>query len=400
MIIESRTFKRLKSEELRKKVEQNQSFILFGPRQTGKSTLLEWLFDLFPQEKQLRYYLQLPGQRTRIEEDPEIILREVESKHRSEPISLFIDEIQKIPKVMDLLQFLIDKKKVVLAACGSSARKLRTLGANWLPGRVHLEHLYPLTWQECGLLEQKKPLEEILLFGTLPGILSKENLEEREKDLSAYTHLYLEEEIRLEAVVRNLPRFTKFLRLAALESGTAPNHSKVGSQVGVSHTTIREYFQILEDTLITHRLDAFGSSRDQVLRTPKYYFFDLGVRNAAAGIGHAQGLLPLQMGTLFEHFVILEMIANFQTNAKFSHWRTKQGDEVDLVIEKGRQRMALEIKATDKPNPEDFKGLNAFAKKYGCRGTALICQIPRLQKFTSHLAIPWLEAVSYVENHI
>lgn len=394
------TFKRLKLAELKKKIEQNQSFILFGPRQTGKSTLLEELFSLFPQERQLRYYFQLPSQRGRIEEDPEIILREVAAKRLGEPLYLLIDEIQKIPKVMDVLQFLIDKKKVVLAACGSSARKLKTLGTNWLPGRVHLEHLYPLTWEECGLLDREKTMEEMLLFGALPGILSKSNLEDREIDLVSYTHLYLEEEIRLEAIVRNLPRFTKFLRLAALESGSSPNHSKIGARIGVSHTTIREYFQILEDTLITHRLDVFGSSRNQILRPPKYYFFDLGVRNAAAGIGHAQGLLPLQIGILFEHFVILEMIANFQADVKFFYWRTKQGDEVDLVIEKGRQRIALEIKATDKPKLEDFKGLNAFAKKYDCRETALICQIPRLQKFRPHLAIPWSEATTYVANHI
>ncbi|MDO8494629.1 MAG: AAA family ATPase, partial [Deltaproteobacteria bacterium] len=389
------SFIRKNQGELKEKIEKNQSFILFGPRQTGKSTLLEGIFAQLPKNNQLRYYFQLPHQRSKIEEDPEVILREVDAKSEGKPVYLLIDEIQKIPKITDLLQFLIDKKKIVLAACGSSARKLKTMGTNWLPGRIHLEHLYPLTWEECGLLNRKKSLEEILLFGSLPGILSKSLLEDREKDLASYSHLYLEEEIRMEAVVRNLPRFTKFLTLAALESGTFPNHSKIGSQVGVSHTTIREYFQILEDTLIIHRLNAFGTSRDDTLRAPKYYFFDLGVRNAAAGIGHHQGLLPLQMGILFEHFVILEMIANFQPQVKFSHWRTKKGEEVDLIIEKGSKKIAVEIKATKKPQKEDLKGLEAFSKKYHCKNTLLVCQIEQPQKFDSHLALPWQELSSH-----
>ena len=394
------TFKREKTTPLTTKINKNQSFILLGPRQTGKSTLLEGLFGHIPPDRQLRYFFQLPQERARIEEDPETILREVEAKRINQPLPLFIDEVQKNPKVMDVLQYLIDKKKIVLAACGSSARKLRTLGANWLPGRVHLEHLYPLTWSESGLLQGERSLEESLLFGSLPGILSKEYPGEREKDLASYSHLYLEEEIRLEAVVRNLPRFSKFLRLAALESGTAPNFSKIGAQIGVSHTTVREYFQILEDTLIIHRLDAFGTRRDQVLTTSKYYFFDLGVRNASAQIGHSRGLLPLQMGVLFEHFVILEAIAEFQEEAQLNQWRTQKGMEVDLIISKGEKKMAVEIKATNKPSPGDFHGLESFSKKYRCHKTIVVCQIPRPQKFGTHWALPWREFVPFIKAEL
>lgn len=274
---------------------KGRSFILFGPRQTGKSTLLEDIFTELPKEQVLRYYFQLPSERDRIESDPEVILREVEAKGSNNPVYLFIDEIQKIPQIMDVLQFLIDKKKAVLGATGSSARKMKNFGTNWLPGRVNIEHLYPLTWEETNLLNNQRDLQNTLCFGALPGILAEKDLAAREQTLFDYTSLYLDEEIRMEALTRNIPRFSKFLRLAALESGTSPNFSKIGGIIGLTHPTIREYFQILDDTLITHRLDAFGSSRDAVLRSSRYYFFDIGVRNAAAGIGCNKGVLTLQL---------------------------------------------------------------------------------------------------------
>lgn len=386
---ESTNFNRLVTLRLKKTLSSGHSFLLFGPRQTGKSTLLEGIFAQFPSAQVLKYYFQLPSEQLRIESDPEILLREVEALGSPKPIYLFIDEIQKVPKVMDVLQFLIDKKKAVVAASGSSARKMRTLGTNWLPGRIQLEHLTPLTWGETEW--HPRELSQILRYGSLPGILSQSDLAQRESSLTAYTHLYLEEEIRLEATVRNIPRFAKFLRLAALESGTAPNLSKIGGRVGLSHTTIREYFQILEDSLIIHRLPAFGGSRDAVLRTPKYYFFDIGVRNAASGIGHSEGILTLQIGTLFEHFIILEVIALSQGRARLFYWRTKQGQEVDLIVEHNDRRIAIEIKATERPNLDDFDGLETFRKKCRCDHSYLVCQISRPQRFGAIEAIPWWE---------
>ncbi|OGB86829.1 hypothetical protein A3H38_01740 [candidate division WOR-1 bacterium RIFCSPLOWO2_02_FULL_46_20] len=393
MIIESVTFKRSKREKLLKLLLAGRSFILFGPRQTGKSTLLEDIFAELPKERTLRYYFQLPSERERIESDPEIILREVEAKGNKEPAYLFIDEIQKIPRVMDVLQFLIDKGKVVLGATGSSARKMKNFGTNWLPGRVHIEHLYPLTWDESALLKFPVNITANLLYGALPGILAEKDLITREESLFDYTSLYLDEEIRMEALTRNIPRFSKFLRLAALESGSAPNFSKIGGVVGLTHPTIREYFQILEDTLIIHRLDAYGSSRDAVLRSARYYFFDIGVRNAAAGIGCGKGILPLQIGLLFEHFVVLEIMARLkhQPGTELFYWRTKQGEEVDLIIKKGSRLIALEIKATAKPSTQDLSGLETFCRKHSGAEAYLICQTPRPQKLRHILAIPWFE---------
>ncbi|MBI2066606.1 MAG: ATP-binding protein [Deltaproteobacteria bacterium] len=390
-LYETTTFNRLSHRIIYDKIKKLQSVVLFGPRQTGKSTLLEGIFSELPSGNQIRIYFQLPSERQRFDEEPELLIREVDAKKGGGPLFVYIDEIQKVPKILEVLQFLIDKKKIVLAASGSSARKMKKIGTNWLPGRIHLEHLYPLSWRESRVLEAAVPLEELLLYGSMPGILAKRDLRAREEDLAAYAHLYLEEEIRSEALIRDLPRFTKFLRLAALESGSSPNYSKIGSQIGVSHTTIREYFQILEDSLIIHRLDAFGSSRDQVLRRSRYYFFDMGVRNAAAQLGHSSGLLPLQRGLLFEHFVLLEVVSQLKYKSGLSFWRTKQGQEVDLVIEKDNRCIALEIKATRTPSRGDLKGLEAFSKKYRSSETLLVCQVIRPQKFGSHVAIPWQE---------
>lgn len=395
MQIETITFQRTLTPRLTQILKAGNSFILFGPRQTGKTTLLEGIFSKLLDRPSLRYYFQLPSQRESVETDPEVILREAEALRSPKPVYLFIDEIQKFPQVMDVLQFLIDQKKVVLAATGSSARKMKKLGANWLPGRIRLEHLYPLTWEET---KNRVSLPEILSFGSLPGILSEKTGEQREQNLSAYAHLYLDEEIRMEALVRNVPRFTQFLRLAALESGSSPNFSKIGNQVGLSHTTIREYFQILEDTLITHRLNSFGSKRDAVLRTPKYYFFDIGVRNAAAQIGHSPGILNLQGGLLFEHFVILEAIARWKHEVNLFYWRTKKGEEVDLVLQYQNRLIPLEIKNTKKPSNRDFEGLTAFHRKYKNKVGYLVCQVDRAQKFGPFFAIPWTELKTIEEN--
>lgn len=394
VLTESTTFNRNNALELKAKLDQGQSFLLFGPRQTGKTTILETLFDQIPPAQQLRYYLQLPATRSALEADPDSLARAVAAAPQK-PVYLFIDEIQKVPAVMDVLQFLLDRKQIILAASGSSARKLRSLGTNWLPGRVHLEHLYPLTWSEAGWLTQPSVLPTALLYGALPAIVGQTGETRKAEDLAAYSHLYLEEEIRMEAVVRQLPRFTKFLRLAALESGTAPNYSKIANEVGVSPPTIREYFQILQDTLITHTLEAFASSRSRVARTPKYYFFDLGVRNAASGIGHSTGLLPLQIGTFFEHFIVLECLAHWHNHRQLAYWGAKQA-EVDLIISDGSRHITLEIKATTRPSVADCRGLHQFRQTHPCERSLLVCQIDRPQQFEDVTAIPWWQLHEYI----
>jgi len=383
------TFKRFSTTGLHEDLRAGRSLLLLGPRQTGKSTLLKEVIKSFPTV--LEYPLQIPSVRTRLSLDPEIVLREAQGG-KSPPI-VFVDEIQKVPELLDVLQYLLDDKKIILAATGSSARKLRHGAVNWLPGRIHLRHLYPLTWEERGILSStggnETLLEERLLFGGLPGILAEANTATRQSLLSTYATLYLEEEIRQESAVRRLPPFAKFLQLAALESGQSPNLSKIASQVGVSHPTVGQYFDILEESLILHRIPSFGMNRSDVLRKPRYYFFDTGVRNAAAGLEHSRGLLTLQAGPLFEQACVLELLATAPPGTKLSYWRTKRGDEVDIVLEKAGRTVPVEIKWTDTPRPEDFDGLKTFASQEKTKHAFLICRIPHPQKFNHGLALPW-----------
>lgn len=393
---ESTTFNRFKREPLEKKLASGRSFFLFGPRQTGKSTLLKNIFQSLPNHQKLEIFFQLPSTRLQFEQDPEVLIRQVSALReklpkKAGPIYVYIDEIQKVPTMLDVLQFLIDEKKIVLAASGSSARKLKQMKTNWLPGRMEMEYLSPLSWEEARIDQEEAFFQKALLFGTLPAIFQMSEEERMESLIQSYAALYLEEEIRVEAQVRKLPIFSQFLQLAALESGTSPNFSKLGSQVGLSHPTISNYYQILEDTLIVHRIDAFGSHRNQVVKTPRYYFFDLGLRNSTARIGHSVGLFPLQMGIFFEHFVVLEVCAYWKGKAKLSYWRTREGKEVDLIVEYRGERVAIEIKSTNKPTEDDFEGLNIFCSKNKCKASILICQASKAQKFEKHLALPWFE---------
>lgn len=370
-------------------LQKGRSFLLLGPRQTGKSTLIKQVLKSFP--KTLEYPLQLPSVRTRLELDPEILLRE--AGNTSPPTILFIDEIQKLPGLLDVLQYLLDEKRILLAASGSSARKLRHGATNWLPGRIHLRHLHPLTWEESGLLSAsnnaKNHLEERMLFGGLPGVIREADRAVRRDLLASYTSLYLEEEIRQEAAVRRLPPFAAFLRLSALESGQSPNFSKIASEVGVSHTTVAQYYSVLEESLLLHRIPAFGSHRGAILRKPRYFFFDLGVRNAAAGLGHDPGLLTLQAGPLFEQACLLEFIATAPPGTQFSYWRTKRGEEVDIVLEREGHFLPVETKWTDRPTDSDFLGLAAFQAEHPVKKAYLLCRVPRPQTFKNGIALPW-----------
>ncbi len=386
------TFNREVAPKLKSDLNAGRSVLIFGPRQTGKTTLIQTVCAGF--DHHLEYFVQLPSVRAKLEMDPEVLIRETDAA--GERPLIFIDEIQKIPVIMDVLQYLLDEKRITLVASGSSTRKLRTSHANWLPGRIRLERMYPLTWRESVLVAGKsfdtKHFYGRLLFGGLPGILSEKNKEDRIDLLTSYTALYLEEEIRQEAVLRRLQPFRQFLQLAAMESGTIPNASKIAGLVGVSHTTVREYYRILEDSLIIHPIKSYGKSRSDVLRKPKYYFFDVGVRNAAAGIGHDPGILKFQMGTLFEHHVILELLARGHS---LSYWRTKSGQEVDVIVElAGRKVLALEIKSTSNPKATDFSGLAAFKTSEKCDGAYLVCQVDRAQKFEWGVALPWWQLSS------
>jgi len=366
-------------EPVRQVIKKGQSALILGPRQTGKTFLVKTC--LSGVGNLMEYPLQNPGIRIEMERDPEAIIRQVDALS-GKPL-VFLDEAQKVPAIFDSLQYLIDESKASLIITGSSARKLRRKGANLLPGRVRTFRLDPMQWNEFGWSEEhgegffrmqninkikEYSFEHSLIFGSLPGIVGQSDDKERADLLRAYTHTYLEEEIRAEALSRKIGQFSRFLELAAQESGTNPNLTKLSMESGVSVPTIKEYFSILEDTLVVEKVEPYlKNARKRILTSPRYYFFDLGVRNALARVPLTEDLLNADKGKLFEHAVILEIIRRIRSqnlDYRVHYWRTGGGAEVDCVVDTGVSVIPIEIKAGAKVSLSDLRGLLSFIKTY------------------------------------
>lgn len=348
-----------------------KSLLIWGPRQTGKTTLIQhWLKEIRGHEIH-QYNLQDPATRRKFEADPSLLKKEL-SVNPEAPKLIYIDEVQKVPELMDLIQLLIDenKEKMKFVLTGSSARKLRKVGGNLLPGRVLQKRLGPFSWEEVDWGKKNADiLEEALIWGSLPEITQIPK-KERGELLSSYVDLYLEQEIRAEALARNLGAFNRFLELAALGSGSAPNLTKISNVSGVSVTTVVEYYSILTDSFVAERLDPYiGNTRKRLLTTPRYYFFDVGIRNACAKLPMDVGILNLDGGRLFEHFVILEVLRRIRAHNlpwKTYFWRTSGGAEVDLVIDQQEAKgvIPIEIKFSKNISRGDIKGLLSFLEAY------------------------------------
>lgn len=363
---------------VRQLIAKRRSALILGPRQVGKTTLVRHV--LSGRKNILEYGLQNPSVRIDLERDPSRIIREAQAQGKRPYI--FIDEAQKAPDVFDAAQVLIDNHDAQVLLTGSSARKLRKAGVNLLPGRIQRLFLDPLLWGELGLIKETTiremrmeninaqigySLEDTLVYGSLPGVAALPALDRR-AILKAYAELYVEEEIRAEAMLRKIGAFSRFLELAANESGTAPNLSKLSNESGVSQPSIKEFFRILEDTLVVERLDPYiKNARKRILSTSRYYFFDLGVRNALARLPLDRHLVNAQKGILFEHAVVLEIIRRIRAlNKQYSvhYWRTSGGAEVDCVIDMGQSVVPIEIKASARVSLSELKGLKNFLEEY------------------------------------
>lgn len=377
-------------DQFKKALERGKSIMLLGPRQTGKTTFLRRIpssefISLAPAKTRLRY-----------EKDPSLLSKEVEAlaqKNASKPLFI-VDEIQKVPELLDEVQDLIDRDIAQFILSGSSARKLRKAKSNWLPGRILLFHMDALSLSE--LPESAKNLEQLLLYGSLPQVITTLNNSDKNRELVSYVTTYLEEEIRAEAAVRQVANFSRFLELAACESGQITNFSKMASDIGISRNTIASYFQILEDCLIAERVEPLTRSltRHKLTKTPRYLLFDLGVRRVAA---HEGVLLPkIQMGHLFEQWVGLELLRRCREQEEptgLLFWRDPTSVEVDWVIETPTSLIPIEVKLTDSPNKSDCTGLNKFLEEYSEASVGyVVCQSPHRLKLTDKItAIPWQE---------
>jgi predicted AAA+ superfamily ATPase len=339
-----------------------QSYFLFGPRGVGKSTLIQTLtvhdtsilwIDLLKDEDE-SLYARKPDELTYALDT---------GKYKT----VIIDEIQKAPKLLDIVHHEIEKKKARFILTGSSARKLKRGGANLLAGRAISYHLHPLTASELG---NEFSLENVLHWGALPKLLELPDAEEKHLFLKSYVKTYLKEEIVAEQIIRKVDPFRDFLEVAAQNNGELINHSKIAKNLGVDDKTIKNYYQILEDTLVGFLLKPFHRSvRKRQLESSKFFYFDLGVKRAL----ELKLNIPLhpgssEYGKSFEHFIYLELIRMndyYQTDYRFSYLRTKDDAEIDLIVERpGKKELLIEVKSTTKVTDDHVKTIGNFKKTW------------------------------------
>ena len=336
---------------LKLKDAEEDSVFLWGARQTGKSTLLG---TLFPGQ---RYYDLLKGDIfERFNRRPELLREELLTAGEHELV--IIDEVQKIPQLLDEVHWLITNRKIRFILCGSSARKLKRSGANLLGGRAVRNILFPLVSAEIPDFD----LDRALVNGMLPRHYLAADASKR---LQAYIGDYLQEEIRAEALTRKLSTFGRFLEVAALSCGEMLNYNNIARECGVSAPTIKEYFSILEDTLIAYFIPAYRKVvKRRLIHAPRFYYFDLGLTNYLL---RRRDLLPgsPEYGKAFEHFIVQELLAWKQyTNSRheLTYWRTASGFEVDIIL--GDGLAAIEIKSAREIHSHHLKGLKAFAEEH------------------------------------
>ena len=400
-------YQRLLQDKITSKRSRNKARIIFGARQVGKTMLLK---NILSEKNSVFYNLQDSVLRRRLERDPSVFTRELNALP-ADIANVFIDEIQKVPALLEEVQFLYDndKTRFQFYLTGSSARKLRTHSANLLPGRSHVYRLFPVTLLEeegrksllgqfehqSGKLFPKTSLTDKLIFGNLPGV-RLEDEESAFETLSAYVDNYVEEEIRKEALVRNAASFNVFLQLAALESGKQVNLTKLSQESGIPVPTIKNYYQVLSDTFLGYWVYSYKKSqRKRLITTPAFFFFDLGVRNAAAEIRLDKNMLPEIGGYLLEHLVGLELIQRagyLGRGYNVSFWRTVSGAEVDFIFETPEEDIPIEVKWTEAPTNRHIKNIEKFIDLYPERASRgfLVCRIPQPQRLSERvLAIPF-----------
>ena len=364
-------------------VENKESFFLWGPRQSGKTTLLKSLFneslwiDLLKSD-QFRMFMQTPSRlREIVQADPTIT-------------NVVIDEIQKVPDLLDEIHWLIENADVRFAMCGSSARKLKRGGANLLGGRAIRYELHGLSASE---ISDAFELERILNHGYLPRHYLAKN---PRRMLNSYVSDYLKEEIAAEGIVRNLPSFADFLSSAALSDGEIVNFSTISRDCGVSSKTVKSYFEILEDTLLATFLPAYRKRlKRRTIQAPKFYFSDIGVVNFLSKRGYLESGSEL-FGKAFENWVYHELKtynAYSESYADISYWRLASGIEVDFII--NDFSIAIEAKSTQKVKSDHLKGLRRLKEQIGISNLRIIICLEPFRRITDDgiLILPYEEFI-------
>ena len=342
---------------------KKKSFFLLGPRSTGKT---HWIKKCFSEEvpyislNNTNYYNRLMANPSE--------LFEIIIPHKKVKLAI-IDEIQKIPALLDEVQELIENEGIKFLLTGSSARKLKRTNANMLGGRAATIGFYPLSFSEIPEFD----LIKYLRWGGLPRVYLSDD---PELELDAYIKIYLEEEIRLEANIRNLPPFHRFLKTAALCNGQLINYASLASDSAVPVSTLKNYFEILKDTLIATTLEPWlESKKRKAIQTAKFYFFDPGITHLLAGVETLDRNSNL-WGQAFEQFILMELkayVSYRQKRKEINFWRSTDKYEVDFII--GRE-IAIEVKSTKKVSDKHLKGLKVLQEEKIVKKFYLISEDP------------------------
>ncbi len=371
-------YKRIEHLALSKK----ESCFFWGPRQTGKSTLLK---TLFPEAKY--YDLLLSDVYSRLLRYPSLIREECSAEGltgHQQKVPIIIDEAQKIPPLLDEVHWLIENRNLRFILCGSSARKIKRGYANLLGGRALHYRLHPLVYPEIPDFS----LHRALNAGLLPRHYQSSY---PNRLIQSYVGDYLKEEIAAEALTRNIPAFGRFLEVAALSNGEMINYQNIASECGVSAPTVKGYFQILEDTLVAQFVPPYRKrAKRRLIQAPKFYFFDIGIVSYLTHRGEVK-LGSELFGRAFEHFLFMEMKAHADYTGLFypiTYWRTASGFEVDFVL--GDHELAVEVKSTALASDKHLRGLRAFKEECRARHYLLVSTDPNPRKTTDGIEIlPW-----------
>lgn len=353
---------------------EKRSFFLLGPRQTGKTTLIQHVLP------DIRFYDLLDSANyLALSRNPERLAEEIGSSVKR----VVIDEIQRLPSLLNEVQRLIETRDVKFLLTGSSARKLRRGGINLLGGRARVKYLHPLTYRELG---DKFVLNQAMQRGLLPSIYFSDD---PRADLESYAGLYLQQEIMAEGATRNIPAFSRFLKIAAHSNGGIVNFTNIASDAQVARTTVYEYYEILKDTLILRELPPWRKTvKRKPLASSKYYFFDVGVVSALQGRPFLPG--TPEFGEAFETFIMHELSSwsDYASGELLSFWRSKSGFEVDFII---GDHTAIEVKAKENVSSQDIKSLRALREENKLKHFLCVCMEKRSRDVDGIKILPYTE---------
>ncbi|MFZ1523701.1 MAG: AAA family ATPase [Saprospiraceae bacterium] len=349
---------------------------LWGARQTGKSTFLKKVYT-----DSLYIDLLLSQEFKRYLDSPEQFRQRCVANHQNKPV--IVDEIQKLPELLNEIHWMIENENISFILSGSSPRKILRKNENLLGGRAIRFELYPLSFSEIPNFDILRAFNN----GLLPRMYDSKNANVL---LEAYIGSYLEDEIIAETKIRNAEVFSRFLSKAAFANGEFVNYTNIAQDCGVASSTIKEYYQILEETLIGSFVPSFQKKpKRRVVLSPKFYFFDIGIANYLLKRKNIEWG-SLNAGHTFEHFIYMELKAYAQYSGKkfpIQYWHTTSQLEVDFIL--GDHECAIEVKATDNVQNKHFKGLKSFSEEYIVKNKIIVSNDPFIRKAEDIIIYPW-----------